>query len=375
MSGAADAVIVGAGIVGAACAYTLSREGLRVTVIESGCVANGATGAGMGHIVAMEGSEAEFSLTHFSCGLWNDLAPLLPRELQYERRGTLWVAADEAELAALRGKLEFYRVRGVRAEVVDGAALATAEPNLRPGLPGALFVPDDSAVYAPRVAHWLLDRACERGASVLVGQRVTRLLPDGAIVGDRTKILAGLTICAAGTWTANFCASLPLRPRKGHLVITDRYPGFLHHHVLELGYAKAVHGSEADSVAFNVQPRATGQLLIGSSRQYGKTSLAVEASILRQMLNRVVEFVPTLGRLSAIRVWTGFRPALTDMLPAIGPHPESENVYLAAGHEGLGITTSLGTARLLSDQILGQSSAIDPRPYLPSRFRRVPANG
>jgi glycine/D-amino acid oxidase-like deaminating enzyme len=86
------------------------------------------------------------------------------------------------------------------------------------------------------------------------------------------------------------------------------------------------------------------------------------------MMNRAFGFMPNLKKLSAVRVWTGFRPATPDNLPYIGQHPRRENVYLACGHEGLGITTSLGTAAILTDEIIGRESKIERKPYSPKRF-------
>jgi glycine/D-amino acid oxidase-like deaminating enzyme len=121
-------------------------------------------------------------------------------------------------------------------------------------------------------------------------------------------------------------------------------------------------------VAFNVQPRKTGQILIGSSRQYGSRDLGVERGILGRMIDRAVEYMPGLAGLSAIRVWTGFRPSTPDKLPLIGPAVNDPKLILATGHEGLGITTSMGTARLVADQLLGRVSGIPSEPYLPVRF-------
>ena len=157
--------------------------------------------------------------------------------------------------------------------------------------------------------------------------------------------------------------------KKGHLIITERYPNFVQHQLVELGYLKSAHKSESDSVAFNVQPRITNQVLIGSSRQFDSDDKVIDYSILRRMINRAFEFMPKLRELSAVRVWTGFRPATPDNLPYIGQHPKFENTYLATGHEGLGITTSLGTAELLTDEILGRKSKIDRKPYSPKRFK------
>ncbi len=172
---------------------------------------------------------------------------------------------------------------------------------------------------------------------------------------------------AAGCWAPELAPDIVMRKRKGHLVITDRYPGFLRHQVVELGYLKSAHSVTADSVAFNLQPRATGQILIGSSRQYDDESAAVNEGLVRQMVERACEYVPGIGGLSALRVWTGFRAATPDKLPLIGPSAEDEKILLATGHEGLGITTSMGTARLITDRVIGRETAIAAEPYLPTR--------
>jgi glycine/D-amino acid oxidase-like deaminating enzyme len=153
-------------------------------------------------------------------------------------------------------------------------------------------------------------------------------------------------------------------------VITDRYPQFLRHQLVELGYLKSAHTMTAESVAFNIQPRKTGQLLIGSSRQFEVDEPGVDVSILNRMLSRAIDFLPGLGRLSSLRAWTGFRAATPDKLPLIGPDLNHPRLYLATGHEGLGITTSMATAKLLVDQIMNRTPAIPIAPYLPSRITR-----
>jgi glycine/D-amino acid oxidase-like deaminating enzyme len=85
------------------------------------------------------------------------------------------------------------------------------------------------------------------------------------------------------------------------------------------------------------------------------------------MLQRAQQYMPALGPMSAVRTWTGFRAATPDKLPLIGPWPADRSLFLATGHEGLGITTSLGTARILADQITGEKPEILVEPYLPSR--------
>jgi glycine/D-amino acid oxidase-like deaminating enzyme len=202
---------------------------------------------------------------------------------------------------------------------------------------------------------------------VFVGRPVVELTENGVRLQDGSFISAGLSVNATGCWSPELTPGLDVKKRKGHLVITDRYPGFARHQLVELGYLKSAHSTDADSVAFNVQPRPTGQLLIGSSRQYGDEADRVDGPMLRRMLARACEFMPKLSQLLTVRAWTGFRAATADKLPLIGPSPDSERLYLATGHEGLGITTSLATAKLLVDQVLKRSSAIPMEKYLPGR--------
>lgn len=364
-----DIVIVGAGIVGAACAAECARAGFKVLVLDRGPVAGGTTAAGMGHIVVMDDSEAQFALTSYSRRLWQEVRSRLPADVEYDPCGSLWVAADEEEMTEVRRKQEYYGERGVRVEVLDAAGVAGVEPNLRPGLAGGLRVPDDAVVYQPCAARFFLDEAQRRGAQLRTGVAVKELLPEGGVrLADGTRISAGRAVSAAGPWSPELAPGLPVRKRKGHLVITDRHPGFAHHQIVELGYLKSAHSTSRDSVAFNLQPRKTGQVLLGSSRQYDADSTAVDYAILDRMIRRAFEYMPALGNLSAIRVWTGHRAATPDKLPIIGPSVATDRIWLATGHEGLGITTSLGTARLLADLLRGKKTEIPAEPYSPARY-------
>ena len=362
-----DVAIIGAGIVGAACAAALSRERLSVIVIDVGETASGSTAAGMGHIVVMDDSEAQFALTNYSRKLWNRLAAELPPNSEYEHCGTIWVAADAEEMEEVRRKKAFYSTHGANAEILDEQQMRSAEPNLREGLAGGLLVENDSVVYQLCATNFLLDRSKRLGTTIMTGAKVVQLSDDGVRLENGDVITTGSVVNAAGANAPTLSPQLKIAKRKGHLVITERYPNFIHHQLIELGYLKSAHGKDADSVAFNVQPRSTGQILLGSSRQFGSDDTEIDHSIVRRMTARAFEYMPSLKNLSTVRTWTGFRPATPDNLPYIGRAPSSKNVYAAAGHEGLGITTSLGTAELIIDAILGRESAIDPTPYLPSR--------
>ncbi len=373
-SAGSDAIVVGAGIVGAACAAALARDGWRVTIVDRAFPSAGTTAVGMGHVVVMDDSPEQLALTAYSARLWRDLRSRLGKRTEYDACGTLWIAENEEQLAALTAKHATYRSAGVGAEVIDPIALRAAEPGLRRDLFGALLVPDDAVVYPPGATLDLLDEARAHGAVVREGVDVREIVEHGLVCrGERMR--ADIIVNAAGASAPSLTPELPIIPRKGHLAITDRYPGLCRHQIVELGYLTSAHAMTNESVAFNVQPRSTGQVLIGSSRELVGWDGSLNHEILARMLARAADLMPALRDTSIIRCWTGFRPATPDKLPLIGPWDPVPGQWIAGGHEGLGITLSLATAQLIADQVAGRTPVVDPTPFAPMRVLSQAALG
>ena len=366
-STAPDVTVIGAGLVGAMIALRLAETGLQVTLVDADFAGGGSTGAAMGHIVAMDDSPAQLALCADSRRRWLALAESLPDDAECDRCGTLWIAANEVELAAAHARISGYGAHGVRAELLDARALAKAEPQLAPGLAGALLVPDDSVVYPPTIARELVTRAVARGAQLRQHAAVAALAPREVHFADGSRLATGAIVVAAGVASAALVPGLPIVPRKGHLVITDRRPGLVQHQLVELGYLQSAHSFGAASVAFNLQPRRTGQLLVGSSRELVGLDASINRPLLARMLERAQTFLPALGRTRALRTWVGFRPTTSDKLPLIGRWPSLPDLWIAAGHEGLGITMAPGTAELIVAGMLGQVPVVDPAPFRPDR--------
>src|SRR5579863_6467212 len=214
-----DVAVVGTGIVGAACADELACRGLRVVVIGDDVVGSGATAAGMGHIVVMDDSEAQFALTRYSQQLWQELRPELPSEVEYEQCGTIWVAADDEEMSEVRRKRTYYGERGAPTKALDAKELQSLEPNLRMGMAGGLLVPEDGVLYPPCAALFLMERAQARGTKLVLGVKVTQI-GDGTVrLADGTEISAEIIVNAAGASSPDLTPGLDVKRRKGHLVI------------------------------------------------------------------------------------------------------------------------------------------------------------
>jgi glycine/D-amino acid oxidase-like deaminating enzyme len=369
-------LIVGAGIVGAACARAFAREGLSVAVVDTAEPGGGATAASMGHLLVVDAQDAadpaaaaEYALTRRSMQLWQDWLAETPahREVaEYARTGTLWIATDAEELAIAARKAAWWQAQGFAAELLDAGQLARCEPLLRPGLAGALRVPGDGRVYPPRVvASWL-----EQAQARLIRGELVALERQGLRLASGERLWAGLVVLAAGLSSQRWLPPACLVAKKGQLAITQRQPLGVQHQLVELAYLKNAHCTDADTVSFNVQARPEGQLLIGSCRQPGRADGALDLALLGRMLAHACAYLPALSQMSLLRCWTGLRPASQDGQPLLGPHPSLPGVWVACGHEGLGITTALASAELLADLSLGRRPLLDAAPYAPARFLR-----
>lgn len=360
----AEAIVVGAGIIGAACAWRLAQQGLQVLLVDNQRA--GATAAGMGHLVCMDDNPAELALSAYSLQLWRSLVARMPENCAWRGCGTLWLAERDDEMAIAEAKLRRMAEYGVTGEMQSAAQVAGLEPMLRPGLAGGLRVPGDGIVYAPNVARWLVSDAGS-AIRVIIGEACA-LEDRGVVLASGERLTAPAVVLACGLQANRLLKQPLLRAKKGQLAITDRYPHRVHHQLVELGYGASAHASDGTSVAFNVQARPTGQLLIGSSRQFDAPDSDIDLPLLAAMLARANAFLPTLAQMNVIRCWTGQRAASADGLPLLGPHPQHRWLWLALGHEGLGVTTALGSAELIAAQILHHRPAIDDTPYLAARM-------
>lgn len=358
-----DVIVVGAGIVGIACAEACSADGLQVLLLDRGPIASGTTAAGMGHIVVPGGPDAEFALARYSQQLWQRLSPELPREAGVMACGTLWLAEDESHLNALTTLERSFGAHRVPAEPIPKPRLCELEPRLSRSVAGGLLVPEDLVLDPVTAARAVWERARARGAEFRTDASVLAVRGGEVQLEDATRLRAPHVVIAAGVDSPSLARGLPIRPRKGHLVAVEAPAGYVHHQLVEVGDLADARSDAEGSISFNVQPQSHGGVLVGSSRQYGSETTEAQPSVVRRMMARAESLLPGIGGLRVQRTWAGLRPASADHQPFIGPLPGDRQTIVAAGHEGLGITQSLGTGRLVADIVTGRRSEIARDPY------------
>ncbi|MFF8267585.1 NAD(P)/FAD-dependent oxidoreductase [Streptomyces sp. NPDC016562] len=373
-----DAVIIGAGVVGAACAYYAARAGLRVAVVDRGPVAGGTTGAGEGNLlVSDKAAGPELDLALLSTRLWTDLAAVLPREIEYEPKGGLVVAPDETTLKALRSFADGQRAVGVDAVEVAADGLHDLEPHLAPGLAGGFHYPQDAQVQPAQAAARLLAAS---GAEVYLGEEVTGVLLDrGAVRGvstARRELLAPAVVNAAGTWGGHIASlagvTLPVLPRRGFVLVTEPLPRVVRHKVYAADYiADVASGSASLQSSAVVEGTPSGPVLIGATRERVGFDRSLSTEALRRLASQAAALFPVLTDVKVLRTYHGFRPYLPDHLPAIGPDARRPGLLHACGHEGAGIGLAPATGLLIAAALTGAEPALDPHPLRPDRFEEA----
>ncbi|WP_427888032.1 NAD(P)/FAD-dependent oxidoreductase [Kribbella sp. GL6] len=369
-----DVVVVGAGMVGAACAEALSAAGVRVLVIDRDGPAAGTTAAGEGNVLVSDkepGPELELAVA--SRAEWDVVRGRLPApvaDVEWEAKGGVVVATGDPEpLTAFAAK---QREAGVDARVVTPAEVFELEPLLTPRVTIGVHYPDDAQVQPVLAATALLAAVRERGGEVRSGVTALGIRQSrGRVVGVDTSdgdIACGAVLNACGPWAGAFSeaagARIEVLPRRGMILVTAPLPECVRHKVYDADYVGAVGSGDADlQTSTVVESTRAGTVLIGSSRERIGFDDTIRVRVLRELARKAVGLFPFLGDVPVMRAYGGFRPYAPDHLPVIGPDPRVQGLWHATGHEGAGIGLAPATGRLITEQFLGLAPHLDPAPF------------
>ncbi|SFI59652.1 NAD(P)/FAD-dependent oxidoreductase [Amycolatopsis sacchari] len=375
-----DVVVVGAGMVGAACAHFCARAGLRVTVVDRGTVAGGTTSGGEGNVLVSDKEPGpELDLALLSVRLWRELGERFGAEaLELQPKGGVVVAQSPEAAAGLAKLAAAQRDSGVDARDVTPAELFELEPNLTREVTSGVFYPQDMQVQPMLAAARLL-----RDATVLTGTEVLGFRRDsgGALTGVETSagfLPAQWVINAAGTWGGEVAtlagAPVPVLPRRGFVLVTEPLPVVVRHKVYTADYvANVASGDEGLETSVVVEGTQAGTVLIGASRERVGFDRTFSLPVVRKLAAQAIGVFPFLADVGLLRSYLGFRPYCPDHLPVIGPDPRVPGLVHACGHEGAGIGLSAATGRLIAQVVSGEKPELDLHPFRPERFEEEAA--
>lgn len=381
----ADVVIVGAGIIGAACARALARAGMSVIVVDRGAPVSGTSARGEGNVLVSDKAPGpELDLALLASAHWPRLAEELADELgdafppiEYERKGGIVVATTEAGAEPLRDFARSQATAGVDVDDLSASEALELEPDLNPDITAAVHYPQDAQVQPVIAAEAMLASAKRAGATLLPHQAVIGALRDasGRVTGVRTAsgdIAADTVIVAAGPWSGTVAetlgAGLPVGPRRGMVLVTSRMRQRVFHKVYDGDYFGATQSADAGLQTSSViESTPGGTVLIGSSREQIGFDDSLRIEVLAQIARKALRLFPFLRTVPVIRAYGGFRPYVPDHLPVIGEDHRHPGLWYATGHEGAGIGLAGATGSLLCSLLTGTDPAIDPEPFRPSR--------
>lgn len=373
-----DAIVIGAGIVGASVALALTNAGFKVLVIDRGAVSSGTTGAGEGNILVSDKDPGpELTLALRSRDLWFEMQEDVGDTFELEAKGGVVVARNEdGPLMKLASEQSQH---GVTIQKLDHTSLHELEPYLDQKYHSGVFYPQDAQCQPMLAAAHVIRTVVRRGGAFISQAKVTRILVnDDAVTGIETtqgNFSAPIIVNATGTWAGELAqmagSHLPIAPRKGFILVTEPTKKYVFHKVYDSDYVANVASSDADlQTSTVVEGTRAGTILIGASRERVGFDGSMNYDILRRLAAQATSLFPVLRDVQLLRAYRGFRPYAPDHLPVIGEDAKVKGLWHSAGHEGAGIGLAPGSAALITDAILGHESFMDGSAFSPARFEK-----
>ncbi|MCI0767323.1 FAD-dependent oxidoreductase [Bacillus sp. TL12] len=381
-----DVLIVGGGIIGSAIAYYVSKCGREVTLLERGELASGTSSRCDGNILAIDkdpGFDSQMSLE--SQKLVDQLAKELRHSFEYRAPGSILVCESEEEMIAAEKWVKRQKEAGLPFRMLDRQDIRQESPYFADDLLGGLECATDSTVNPYLLSFSLLDEAKRQGTDVYLHIEVSSIRKDvtGVFVVETNKgtFTANKVVNAAGVWSPvigdMLDVKIPIQPRKGHIIVASRQEPVGTRKVMEFGYLISKFGgtrhvdeeTEKYGVALVFEPTESQNFLIGSSRQFVGFQTKVDSNVIKCIAKRAIRFYPKMADMLLIRTYAGLRPWTADHLPIISHVEEMPGFYIAAGHEGDGISLAAITGKLIAEMIEGQKTTVPIELLSHNRFQ------
>ncbi|QWU45513.1 MULTISPECIES: FAD-binding oxidoreductase [Bacillus] len=387
-----DVLIIGGGIIGCSIAYYTSKYGRDVTIIEKGEFVSGTSSRCDGNILAIDkdpGFDSQMSLV--SQKLVTDLSEELEHSFEYRAPGSILVCESDEEMEAAQQWVNRQKEVGLPFRMLDRQDIREESPFFADDLLGGLECATDSTVNPYLLAFSLLAESKKFGTKVFNHTEVKEMKRDidGSFIVETTNgtFTAKQVVNAAGVWAPKIGqmldVNIPIEPRKGHIIVASRQQHVGCRKVMEFGYLISKFGgkrkvdalTEKYGVALVFEPTESQNFLIGSSREFVGFHTRINNEVIKCIANRAIRFYPKMADMMVIRSYAGLRPWTEDHLPIISRVEHIPNYFIAAGHEGDGISLAAVTGKVIEELLNEKETIIPIEPLRLSRFTERVLNG
>ncbi len=377
---ALDAIVIGGGVIGLACAWRAALRGVRVRVLEREQPGAGASHVAAGMLAPVSeanwGEEALIRLALASASAWprfaSELSAAADVDLGYDACGTLHVALDRDEADELRRRFELMESLDLGVDWLRPSACRELEPGLSVACAAGVHAPGEAAVD-PRVVIAALIAAVEgAGGQLFVEADVVDAVYEkgrlaGVVTQDGSEHRAEHVVLATGAWSGAAAwlpprARPPVRPVKGQIL--------------------ALRGSADQPVCTRIisservylVPRPDGRLIVGATVEERGFDVQVTAGGVHELLREAYRALPDIAELELVETLAAVRPGTPDNVPLIGPG-ELDGLVLATGHYRNGVLMAPLTAEAVAAFLAGEPSPPEAEAAHPGRFAGESAPG
>lgn len=382
-----DVVIIGGGVIGTSIAYYLGKKGVKATVVEKKDLASGASGSCDQNIFLQSKNPGiHLKLALASAAMFSGLEEELGHPLEYHNKGGMILIESPEEMKVMRDFVARQQQIGLSVEIISRDEAARMQRGLAEHLVGATHSPQDAEVNPIELNIGFARAAKRLGAEILFETEVTGLKFQGqqveAVETSRGTIWTPLVIVAAGAWSPLIGEmaglKIPIKPRRGQIIITEPVPPFVAKGALSAQYIVAKYNpsllqkSSSRSlqlgVGLSLSQTDKGNILIGATREFVGYDVRNTREAIKEVLKNAVRLVPGLKDINVIRTMGGIRPYTPDGLPLVGPVAGLEGFFMAAGHEGDGIALAPVTGTLAAELLTTGQTFMDIEALSPNRF-------
>lgn len=367
-----DVLVIGAGIIGSAIAYFLSQEKMKVAVFEKGNIGEGASNACDG-IVFLQSKKPGISLKLAleSIHILEKLRHEFERDIEYEQKGGLVIINSETEKKALSQKVKEHQAFGLEVQMLDIEETLKIEPFLSKKILGSTYCKLDGSINPIALTLAFAETAIKNGIDFYQSTEIENFIYKnnnliGIISKKQEKFFANKIVLATGIYSNKLLSKiniqLPIKPRRGQIIVSEPVAPLLNHALLSGRYLAAKLFPEIlkdltdplnqMGIGLVIEQAKSGNLLIGSTREFVGENKETTFQGIEYVLKHAISIIPSLEDINIIRTFSGLRPYTIDGLPIISKLIPYNNLFIAAGHEGDGITLSAITGKLIKQMVL-----------------------